>query len=213
VAKKEESKKMAVYKQLKSKYWWYKFVWNGDLIRESTKQTNKRVAEQMEAAHRTALAKGEVGIRERKAVPTLKEFADSDFLPFVHATSKEKPNTVRFYENSVENLKAYAKLANLRLDAITTDVVGGFVAHRQSQRQERRNGKSLEVSTVNRDLATLRRMFHLAQEWGKVSTLLPKVRILPGENQRERVLSSGEEEKYVEAATPGYSRLTPGVAT
>ncbi len=49
---------MAVYKQPKSKNWWYKFTWNGELIRESTKQTNKRVAEQMEAAHRTAFAKG-----------------------------------------------------------------------------------------------------------------------------------------------------------
>jgi integrase len=192
---------MAVYKQPKSKYWWYKFVWNGEPIRESTKQTNKRVAEQLEAAHRTALAKGEVGIRERKVVPTLKEFADHAFLPFVRATSKEKPNTVRFYENSVENLKAYGKLASLRLDTITSDVIGAFVSHRQSQRQQRRNGKSLEVSTVNRDLATLRRMFHLAQEWGRVSTLLPKVRMLPGENQRERVLSAGEEERYVEAAT------------
>ena len=74
---------MAVYKQPKSKYWWYKFIWNGEQIRESTKQTSKRVAEQMEAAHRTALAKGEVGIRERKPVPTLKEFAERDFLPFV----------------------------------------------------------------------------------------------------------------------------------
>ena len=72
---------MAVYKQRKSKYWWYKFTWNGELIRESTKQTNKRVAEQMEAAHRTALAKGEVGIRERKPVTTLAGFA-----PRVHGS-------------------------------------------------------------------------------------------------------------------------------
>ena len=78
---------MAVYKQPKSKYWWYKFIWNGEQIRESTKQTSKRVAEQMEAAHRTALAKGEVGIRERKPVPTLKEFAERDFLPFVTSTT------------------------------------------------------------------------------------------------------------------------------
>jgi hypothetical protein len=33
--------KMAIYKQPKSKYWWYKFVWTGEPIRESTKQTNK----------------------------------------------------------------------------------------------------------------------------------------------------------------------------
>ena len=55
-------------------------MWNGELIRESTKQTNKRVAEQMEAAHRTTLAKGEVGIREQKKVPTLEEFGKSDYI-------------------------------------------------------------------------------------------------------------------------------------
>src|SRR3954464_9766797 len=104
---------MAVYKQPKSKNWWYKFTWNGEPIRESTKQTNKRVAEQMEAAHKTSLAKGEVGIRDRKPVPSLAQFADTDFLPFVRTTSEGKPNTVRFYENSVSNLKAYDKLATL----------------------------------------------------------------------------------------------------
>ncbi len=64
---------MAVYKR--GNTWWYKFTFGGELIRHSTKQTNKRVAQQMEAAHKTALAKGEVGIRERKPVPTLAGFA------------------------------------------------------------------------------------------------------------------------------------------
>ena len=181
-----------VYKQRESKNRLYKFTWNGEVVRESTKQANKRVAEQMEAARRTALAKGEVGIRDKKPVPTLAEFAERDFLPFVRATLKDKPNTVRFYENSVKNLKAYSKLANLP-DAINSDVVGWFVAHRREQRQKSRGGKPLEVSTINRDLAALRRMFHLAEEWGGVSTVLPKVRMLPGENQRERVLSADEE--------------------
>ena len=61
-----------VYKQAKSKYWWYKFTWNGGSIRESTKQTNKRIAEQMEAAHRTGLARGQVGLRDKKPAPTLR---------------------------------------------------------------------------------------------------------------------------------------------
>jgi hypothetical protein len=54
---------MAVYKR--GRVWWYKFNWNGEPIRESTKQTNKRVAEQIEAAKRMALAKGEVGIKRK----------------------------------------------------------------------------------------------------------------------------------------------------
>ena len=36
---------MAVYKR--GRAWWYKFTWNGEPIRESTGQTNKRVAEQI----------------------------------------------------------------------------------------------------------------------------------------------------------------------
>ena len=46
------------------------------LIQRSTVLQNKRVAEQMEAAHKTALAKGEVGIVEKQAVPSLNQFSD-----------------------------------------------------------------------------------------------------------------------------------------
>jgi len=41
---------MSACKQKGSKNCWYKFTWRGRLIRGSTKQPNKRVAEQMEAA-------------------------------------------------------------------------------------------------------------------------------------------------------------------
>lgn len=60
-----------VFKQATSRYWWYQFSWRGERVRESTKQTNRRVAEQMEAARKTQLAKGEVGIRDLKPAPTL----------------------------------------------------------------------------------------------------------------------------------------------
>jgi integrase len=184
---------MAVYKQPKSKYWWYKFTWNAEPIRESTKQTNKRVAEQMEAAHRTSLAKGEVGIRDRKPVPTLAKFADEKFLPFVRATKAEKPRTITFYETTVGNLKSFTKLANLPLDRINSEILGEFVAMRQAA--------EMKVSTINRELATVRRMFNLAQEWGHVTTLLPRVRMNPGENSRMRVLNSEEEAAYLKCAT------------
>jgi site-specific recombinase XerD len=57
---------------------------------------------------------------------------ERDFLPFIRTTKASKPNTVRFYENSVLNLKAYAKLAPLHLDEITAEHITGFVAHRQT---------------------------------------------------------------------------------
>jgi hypothetical protein len=64
---------MALYKR--GGVWWFEFVFNGERIRESTKQGNRRTAEQIESARRTQLAKGEVGIKDRKPVPTLKDFA------------------------------------------------------------------------------------------------------------------------------------------
>jgi hypothetical protein len=157
---------MAVYKQPKSKYFWYKFTWNGEQIRESTKQTNKRIAEQMQAAHRTALAKGEVGIRERRTVPTLRQFAEHDFLPYVRSTFALKVKTLAYYENGVERLLAFERLANERMDALTSDRVAEYVATRQKSKGK--HGRTLQVASLNRELQVLRRMFHLAEEWGKV---------------------------------------------
>ncbi len=68
---------MAIYKR--GDTWWFKFKWNGELIRESTKQGNQRIAGQIEATRKTALAKGEVGIRDRKPTPTLGKFAEVEF--------------------------------------------------------------------------------------------------------------------------------------
>ena len=114
------------------------------MIRESTKQTNKRVAEQMESAHRTALAKGEVGIWDKKPVPTLKEFAERNFLPFIQATFQEKRNTRRYYEVGLKSLLAYGRLAGAHLDAITGEAIAGFISKRQQD--------GLKVSSINREL-------------------------------------------------------------
>jgi hypothetical protein len=70
---------VSVYKR--GRIWWYKFIWKGDQVRESTKQANKRVAEQMEAAHKTSLARGEVGLRDKVTAPTLVAFAEREFQP------------------------------------------------------------------------------------------------------------------------------------
>jgi len=184
--------KMAVYKQAASSNWSYRFMWKGKVIRKSTAQSNKRVAEQMEAAHKTALAKGEVGLVERKRVATLAEFTAREFLPFVETTSAEKPRTIVFYRNSSKNLLKFKKLASLPLDEISGDVIAEYVANRQTAKAQ--------VATINRELATLRRMLSLCAEWGRTEKRLAKVRLLPGENQRDRTLSVEEEEAYLEAA-------------
>jgi hypothetical protein len=71
---------MSIYKR--GDVYWYKFMWKGELVRESTKQGNDKVARQMEAAHKTSLAKGEVGIREKKSAPTVSEFCEKRVEPW-----------------------------------------------------------------------------------------------------------------------------------
>src|SRR6185436_17369368 len=77
---------------------------------------------------------------------------------------------------------------------ITSEKVAGYVAKRQEA--------NLQVASINRELQVLRRMFHLAQEWGKVEKVLPRVRMLSGERHRERVLTAEEENKYLGEAEP-----------
>jgi hypothetical protein len=73
-----------IYKR--GEVYWYKVQFNGKLVRESAKQGNDKDARQMEAAHRTSLAKGEVGICEKMKAPTFCEFAEKQFLPWAEST-------------------------------------------------------------------------------------------------------------------------------
>src|SRR5262249_41785214 len=159
---------MSIYKR--GQVYWYKFMWQGKLVRESTNQGNDKVARQMEAAHRTSLAKGEVGIREKKTVPSFAEFAEKQFLPWAESTFSAKRKTWLYYRNGVRRLKGYIPLASLSLDdAKLGEKVSGYIAHRHA--------KQLEVASINRELQVLRRLLHLALEWGFVEQV-PKVRML-----------------------------------
>src|SRR5437763_219507 len=157
---------MSIYKR--GDVYWYKFMWKGTLYRESTKQRNDKIARQMEAAHKTSLAKGEVGIRDKKSVPTLVEFCESRFEPWIESTTARK-TWVDFYRVGLRAIKAYKPLANARLDEITSECATEFGTHRQAQR--------LQVSTVNSSLRVLRRVLRIASEWGEMNTV-PRIKML-----------------------------------
>lgn len=180
---------MSIYKR--GDVYWYKFMWQGKLVRESTRQGNDKIARQMEAAHRTALAKGQVGIRERRAVPALAEFAEKQFLPWVDATFAAKLKTRLWYRNGVRRLKAFHEIAECKLDEIGGEQIAAYVARRQVD--------GLEVSSINRELQVLRRMLRVAVDWGAAERAC-KVKMLSGEKHREFVLRPEEEARYQAAA-------------
>jgi integrase len=178
--------------------YWYKFMWQGKLMRESTHQGNDKIARQMESAHRTSLAKGEVGIREKKIVPTLTEFIQGRFEPWAESVFASKPKTWSWYRNGMRRLLAFAPLAGLRLNELTGESVACYVAHRRSA--------GLEVSSINRELQVLRRILHLAVEWSVIE-VTPKIRMIAGERHRERVVTPEEEARYLAAAPEQLSSM------
>ncbi|HEY4933664.1 MAG TPA: site-specific integrase [Terriglobales bacterium] len=179
---------MAIYKR--GSIYWYKFTFNGEAIRESTRQKNQHTARQMEAAHRASLAKGEVGIRDKKTAPTLAEFISQRLEPWAEASTSAK-TWLDYYRPGLRTIQAYKPLANLRLNEITSENAAAFAAWRQSA--------GLQVSSVNSSLQVLRRAMRLAAEWGVID-VAPSIRMLPGERHREHVVTYEEEARYLAAA-------------
>ncbi len=172
--------------------YWFKFNWNGETIRESAKTGNKRTAEQIEAARKTQLAKGEVGIRDRDPVPTFAVFVKKDFLPHIEANFASKKTTLAYYRTQLAHLTGYPALAKAKLNEINSEVIAGFI--------ERQRAEEYQVSSINRALQVLRRALNLAVEWERVEKLPVKISLVTGERRRERVLSEDEEAVYLQAA-------------
>jgi integrase len=168
--------------------YWYRFMWQGKLVRESTKQGNDKVARQMEAAHKTSLAKGEVGIREKKSIPTLAEFLKDRIEPW----AKRRTSWI-WYRAGMRALLRYRPLANLPLNEIRGEQAGDFAAHRLSE--------GLQAGSINSSLRVLRRVLRLAVEWGILESA-PKMELLSGERRRERVVTVEEETRYLAVASP-----------
>jgi integrase len=184
---------MAVFKR--GGIFWYEFTLNGERYRKSTKQGNKRTATDLEAAHRTAILRGEVGIGKRVKAPTVAEFAEK-FEAHIRMVCAEKPRTIEFYLGRVRQIVA-GPLAGLRLSDIDE---GAIEAHKQLRRGSiSSHGKPLSPASVNRELAVIRRFMRLAQEW-KVIDRVPRIRMLRGERIREFVPSIQQERLYLSVA-------------
>jgi integrase len=126
--------------------------------------------------------------------PTFADFAER-FGDEMNTRHQAKPKTATYYANGLKRLKGF--FSDMRLDRVTEEQIAAFIVKRRAMKKK--NGKSLTVATVNRELEVLRRMLRLAQEW-KVIDRVPKISRMPGEVQRERVLDHGEEQVYLGVA-------------
>jgi len=145
---------------------------------------------------------------EHKPAPTLKEFAQR-FIDEIEVRCQGKPNTVQFYAFKLSRLLEFEPLASARLDRIDEELIAAFVQNRSHQKSRaganRKRPSALSVeklispASVNRELATLRRLLRMAHEW-KVINRVPRIRLLRGERSREFVMSHAQEHNYLEFA-------------
>ena len=198
---------MSIFKR--GNVYWYHFLHEGKHIQRSTGQGNPRTARQIEAAFRTALVKGEVGITERKRIPAFKAAMD-DFLSWSEQEHQAHPATHRRYQ--VSSIALLRHFKDSSLDAITPEDVERFKSARSLERKTARVGKDgkrkptakrLRPATVNRELACLKALFNYA-----IKSDLPlrnpvsRVNFLKEQNEQTRVLSYDEQGKYLAKATP-----------
>lgn len=187
---------MAIFKR--GGVYWYNFWWEGRHVQRSTKQGNPRVARQMEAAHRTALAKAEVGIYEQKKVPGFGD-AMRDFLTWSKTEHAAHPRTTARYTTSSAALLRY--FGNTKLDAIAPDVVEQFKVDRAHE-EGRRIHRRLRPATVNRELACGKAMYNFAIKAGlRLQNPFRGVRFLAENNEQTRVLNYAEQRSYLNAAS------------
>ena len=106
----------------------------------------------------------------------------------------DKPATISFYRDKLKCV--LSELADLRLDQIDEAAIDAYKQKRT--KHVSRRGKPLAVASVNRELATLRRLLRLAHEWG-ILARVPRIRLLRGERNRELVLGHEQEPVYLAA--------------
>jgi site-specific recombinase XerD len=186
--KRERPKLRGVYERRPGE-WWIRYVdAQGRLRREKTGTWT--------AARDLYTKRKNEALRGRKLpenlrhinMPSLRGFAQR-FIDAIQVQSAQKPQTIRFYAQQMTALLKFTPLGDARLCDIDEALIQAFVQHRAAE---------TSTATVNRGLATLRRALRLAQRW-KVIDRIPQIRLLPGEHQREFVLSYEAETEYLTA--------------
>lgn len=210
---------MAVYKPkyksngqtIQAKTWWMEFVIKGERIRKSTGETNKRKAEAFEAAYRTQLMLGKIGIEpetkeEKKPVPSFND-AMTEFLKSVSNRNNLAPST--HYRYKVASVSLLAYFGKRKVDSIADEDINEYISKRLRQKS-RMTGATIAPATVNRERTTLSRMFaYVKREYGVPSPFdvekegdISTVEYLEEDNLICNPITFEEEEKYLTECSP-----------
>jgi integrase len=179
-----------VYRRRDSRYWWIATTLpNGKRIRQSAGTENRQDAEALLAKIRLkAFREHHFGIKPQRSW----QEAVVRYL-----TIKANLRSYRDVQRICRMLDPC--LGNLTLNQINGDVIWSVV---QGQLK-----KGNTPATVNRYLALMRNLLKMARdEWQWIDNI-PKIRLLPGEVERDRWLTRAEADRLIEAAPEHLAAL------
>jgi len=135
---------------------------NGKQVRRSSKSKLKSVAIEMLRQAREQLGKGiEPGVSRKAKYEDIRAILVTDYVSSGKATLDEGDTLIAGRRGLLKPLDDY--FGGMNVASITTDVIRDFSAKRMEG--------GVSGSTVNRNLAMLRRMLKLAEREGKVSNV------------------------------------------
>jgi integrase len=167
------------------------YIHRGTLIREMVGPT-KTLAKEVLRIRKADIAQDRFKIPKKRRAPRFDETCDR-YLE--HA--KKSKRSWRRDENALNVARVFFK--KKRIDEITSWDIERFKAARV---------KKVTKSTVNRDIAVLKRLFNLAIDWNLIDrSPAKKVALYRIDEKTMRVLSQAEEQRLIDAAAPHFNPL------
>lgn len=171
---------MSIFKR--GRVYYSKIMRNGQMLVRTTKMKNLADARRVEAKWLMEIsAAGETiqPLLQQRQKPLTLSLAEDQFFKYLDShVAKERTRV--FYKDSWKPLVYQTSvLSGVRLQNIDTATIETWARERS---------KAVGISRVNASLRTLRRFMHLAMDWNLIAKM-PKIKLLPGEKQREFVIS------------------------
>jgi integrase len=176
---------MAVYRRKGSKFWQAEYYVNGEQVQFSTRKTNEKAARNVLALRIAEVERGEY---VKPARITLAELGQK-YMDYAKANKRSwvRDGQILTHLNGA--------FGNMVLPEITAWPI---------ERYKQARLQSVSPATVNRELAGLKRLFNLAEQWGLYRGRNPVkgIRFLAENNLKLRTLSEGEERALLAHCSP-----------
>jgi integrase len=164
--------------------WWYKFFFNGQLIRESAKTNSKTIAKDAERSRRRELEQSYNRIPKRERMPLFSSAADTWLTG---KTGLAEKSTERYKQCVAQLRETFGK-------ALVCDIDANDIA----EYQRARLATGVSNRTVNYEVGALRGILRQFGLWGAIAD---RVRGLPERHNVGRAISAQDEAKLIAAAS------------